>query len=159
MIFKAKATTTVTRKERRRSLDPKDLLPNDHWSGLKGEENGQGEWMEKVMKQDLVGRPRSSGHDTLKQSLHSMVANNRDNVQVSRYDPAHPDVIDELETAASDTSEPDIHHFHPAPKVSFMSNGLSGSRSRKPLVKTSQNMEKKYALLLLIYQFIVCSCI
>uniref|UniRef100_A0A7C8YST6 Uncharacterized protein n=1 Tax=Opuntia streptacantha TaxID=393608 RepID=A0A7C8YST6_OPUST len=99
--------------------------------------------MEKVMKQDLVGRPRSSGHDTLKQSLHSMVANNRDNVQVSRYDPAHPDVIDELETAASDTSEPDIHHFHPAPKVSSMSNGLSGSRSRKPLVKTSQNMEKK----------------
>lgn len=96
-------------------------------------------------KQDTVGRPRSSGQDTLKQSSHSMVANNRDNVQVSRYAPAHPDVIDELETAASDSSEPDIHHLHHVPKVSSTPNGLLGSRIRRPLVKTSQNMEKKYA--------------
>ena len=142
MIFKAKAKTAGTRKERRRSLDPVDLLPNGQWTGLKREENSQVDWMEK--KQDTVGRPRSSGQETLKQSLHSMVAKNRDNVQVSRYDPAHPDVIDELETAASDSSEPDIQ-LHHVPKVSSMPNGLLGSRIRRPVVKTSQNMEKKYA--------------
>lgn len=139
--IKAKAKTAGTRKERRRSLDPVDLLPNGQRTGLKGEENSQVDSMEK--KQDTVGRPRSSGQDTLKQSSHSMVANNRDNVQVSRYAPAHPDVIDELETAASDSSEPDIHHLHHVPKVSSTPNGLLGSRIRRPLVKTSQNMEKK----------------
>lgn len=167
-----------SRKPRRRSLDPNDLLSNSsNWPPLSANKTEKksltsGDWMEKVMmKQSKVDRSRTvenSGAENRKSSENchpaddctlSLEADKQDGQDTdshSIYDAITPDSIDDLEIATSDSSE---HEFQLSlPRVASLPNGIgsnnasNGNNAKKTTqLKTNKSPEKRYVCFYMQY--------
>ncbi|KAH9612528.1 hypothetical protein KSS87_012394 [Heliosperma pusillum] len=158
-VSNTKGKSNTTSKPRRRSLEPNDITANgSQWPPLsvaaKTEEKllSSGDWAEKLMTQENSLGTDISLYDrldnTLKEPFDILVSNNYkdsqdSDVQISMFDPATPDSLDELEVATSDSSDQD-YQIH-LPRVASLPNCLV-SKLKKPQVLNSRSPENKSSI-------------
>lgn len=171
MITQVQTNSALRQKKQSFDLDellansppwPPVISPAQHY-GDDDKETGSGEWVDKVMvnKQDVVNRVENSlgcwetdnGHspdvfyqkylqDSSKiypeQSYSMLMGNNRFNVATS-------DDLDDLDAAASDSSEPDLLWQFNQSKFTSISNGIE-TKTRKQSLKSAKNPGIRYCL-------------